>query len=203
MNRLIEPRVMVMGADAATELDIRVDRLEALFQETSFVPTRPHLDPGPAFDHLVRRVNLRKCAPGTRVRVHLASEPMTPMLQSTAATAVKMFSERRAQELRATVRAMRHAGRRALFLSLCLLVTAVAFSLTLTHFKPLPAPYNDLFGEALVVAGWVLLWRPMELLFYEWIEPWRDARNYERLAELPLELLADDMSLAPRTTRAV
>jgi len=194
---------MVMRGHAATEPGIRVDRLDALFQETSFVPTRPHLDPGPALEHLMRRVDLRKMAPGTAVRIHLASEPVTPMLQSTAATAVKVFSERRAQELRATVRAMRQAGRRALFLSLCLLGAAVTLSLLLTHFKPLPAPYNDLFGEALVVAGWVLLWRPMELLFYEWIQPWRDARNYERLAQLPLELVADDLSLASRTTRAV
>ena len=192
-----------MGAPTASELGIRVDRLDALFQETSFAPTRPHLDPGPALDHLMRRVDLRRMAPGTPVRIHLASEQVTPMLQSTAAAAVKVFSERRAQELRATVRAMRRAGRRALFLSLCFLATAVTLSLTLTHFEPLPAPYNDLFGEALVVAGWVLLWRPMELLFYEWIEPWRDARNYERLAQLPLELVQDDRSLASRTTRAV
>ena len=192
-----------MGAHTAAELGIRVDRLDALFQETSFVPTRPHLDPGPALDHLMRRVDLRRMVPGTPVRIHLASEQVTPMLQSTAAVAVKVFSERRAQELRATVRAMRRAGRRALFLSLCFLVAGVTLSLTLTYFTPLPAPYNDLFGEALVVAGWVLLWRPMELLFYEWIEPWRDARNYERLAQLPLELVQDDRSLASRTTRAV
>ena len=194
---------MAMGTHTATELGIRVDRLDALFQETSFVPARPHLDPGPALDHLMRRADLRKMAPGTPVRIHLASEPVTPMLQSTAATAVRVFSERRAQELRATVRAMRHAGRRALLMALGFLAVAVTLSLTLTHFKPLPAPYNDLFGEALVVAGWVLLWRPMELLFYEWIEPWRDARNYERLAEVPLELVPDDRSLASRTTRAV
>jgi len=191
------------STDASTELEIRVDRIDALFQETSFSLARPDLDPGPALDHLMRRVDLRNRPSSAPVRVHLASEPVTPMLQSAAAAAVKTFSERRAQELRARVRGMRQAGRRALFIAVCFLATAVTISLTLTHFTPLPAPYNDLFSEALVVAGWVILWRPMELLFYEWIEPWRDARNYERLAELPLELVPDDRSLRSRATRAV
>jgi len=60
-----------------------------------------------------------------------------------------------------------------------------------TFYDALPAPYNELVSDAFVIAGWVLLWRPLELLFYEWIEPWRDAKDFERLAELPLELRAD------------
>jgi len=178
---------------APSELSVRVDRLDALFQETPFMTARPDLDPGPALDHLVRRVDfgLRRVTRNTTVRVHLSSEPVTADLQWTAARAVTAYCLRRARESRAAVRSIRRSGWRAMFLASILLAVAMSVSLTLTHFEPLPAPYNELVSDAFVIAGWVLLWRPLELLFYEWIEPWRDAKDFERLAELPLELRAD------------
>jgi|GEM_PF-766738 len=175
-------------------LCVRVDRLEALFQETRFAPARPELDPGPALDHLVRRAEFRKLGRGTPLRVYLASEPVTAELRSIAENAVRTYCIRRAQESRATVRAIRSAGQRTMVLALCLMAAAMSASVALTHFEPLPAVYNELFSEAFVIAGWVILWRPLELLLYEWITPWRDAMDYEWLAERPVELLADDGS---------
>src|SRR5262245_16769893 len=122
-----------MTEATSTELDIRVDRLDALFQKISFLPARPDLDPGPALDHLMRRVDVRSVARGTPVRVHLASETLTPATRSIAANAVKTFCQRRAQEERRTVRTIRRAGRRALLFALCFLVAAVTASVTLTY----------------------------------------------------------------------
>jgi hypothetical protein len=172
-------------------LNLRVDRLDALFQETAFIPARPDLDPGPALAHLLRRFDLRDVLRATTLRVHLGSDHVTAETSAVASTAIRTFCRQRALENRSAVRAIRRAGRRAMCLALALLALAMGASLALTHFEPFPEIYNDLLSEAFVVAGWVVLWRPLELLFYEWYEPWRDAKGYERLAELSLELLTD------------
>lgn len=179
-----------MSGRAHEELILHIDRLDALFQETAFTADRPHLDPGPALDHLVSRAetDLRHVAPGTAVRVHLYSEPVTAERQATATVAVEAYCRRRAAESRATVRAIRRSGRRAFVLAMGLMTLTMSVSLALTHFEPLAEPYNELISDAFVIAGWVLLWRPLELLIYEWIPPWREARDFERLAELPIEL---------------
>src|SRR5262245_49267631 len=90
--------------DLQAELNIRVDRLDAPFEATRFVPARPDLDPGRALDHLVRRIDVgvRRVTHGTTVRVHLSSEPVTAELQSTAVAAVGAYCRRRADECRAT-----------------------------------------------------------------------------------------------------
>jgi hypothetical protein len=182
-------------ASAERPLSIRVARLEALFTETQFVLALPELDPGPALDHLVRRLGDEKFVYGS-LRVCLVSEPASTDLQAVAATAIRAYCRTRAEENRATVRAVRRNGRRAMLVALCLTAVALGISVALARFELLPGLYNKLIGDALVIAGWVVLWRPMELLFYEWIEPWRAARDYERLAQLPFELCSISLARA-------
>ena len=43
--------------------------------------------------------------------------------------------------------------------------------------------WNSLLREGLAVAGWVAMWRPMELFLYEWWPIRREVRTFQRLAE--------------------
>ena len=65
-----------MSATTETQLSIRVARVDALFGETPFMPALPDLDPGPALDHLVRRLGDGKFAHRS-LRVSLVSESVT------------------------------------------------------------------------------------------------------------------------------
>jgi hypothetical protein len=42
--------------------------------------------------------------------------------------------------------------------------------------------FVDLFQEGLTVAGWVAMWRPMEVFLYEWWPIRAELRNFDRLA---------------------
>ena len=43
--------------------------------------------------------------------------------------------------------------------------------------------YVSLFREGLAVAGWVAMWRPMEIFLYEWWPVRRELRTFQRLAD--------------------
>ena len=50
------------------------------------------------------------------------------------------------------------------------------------------AVVSDLLHEGLLIVGWVAMWRPLEILLYDWWPLMRDAQLYERIASMPVEL---------------
>jgi len=47
---------------------------------------------------------------------------------------------------------------------------------------------DRVFSEGFLIMGWVAMWRPLEILLYEWWPVLGDARLYARLAALPVEI---------------
>lgn len=43
--------------------------------------------------------------------------------------------------------------------------------------------------ESLTIAGWVAMWRPMEIYLYDWWPLQRRGRIYEKLGQMPVELI--------------
>jgi hypothetical protein len=42
--------------------------------------------------------------------------------------------------------------------------------------------------EGLLIAGWVVIWRPVELLLYDWIPVRRERRVMQRLLAMPIDV---------------
>lgn len=47
---------------------------------------------------------------------------------------------------------------------------------------------DRIFSKGFLIIGWVAMWRPLEILLYEWWPVLSDARLYGRLASLPVEV---------------
>jgi hypothetical protein len=71
-------------------------------------------------------------------------------------------------------------GRISLAIGLTALVTLTATSRLITTDGD---AWRSLVREGLAVAGWVAMWRPMELFLYEWWPIRRELRTFQRLAE--------------------
>jgi hypothetical protein len=50
-------------------------------------------------------------------------------------------------------------------------------------------------SEGLIILGWISLWRPTEMLAYEWVPLVRKRRLYERLAALQVAVRSDVVSV--------
>ncbi|RZL02580.1 MAG: hypothetical protein EOO89_29080 [Pedobacter sp.] len=89
------------------------------------------------------------------------------------------FRYRREQSQKEYKRTLRY-GWRILFIALGLL--AVIFSLTELTLHLVPDSKVVLFiRESFIIFGWVALWRPMELLLYDWYPIKTDINLYARL----------------------
>lgn len=97
-----------------------------------------------------------------------------------------------ARILRSTqqIRLTRRLGLRTLAWSLLMLGMALTLSWGLQAEAVLgPAgPLRMVLAEALLIAGWVMIWRPVELLFCEPMKPAYERRLLRRLRDLPLSV---------------
>jgi hypothetical protein len=93
------------------------------------------------------------------------------------------FAYRRDQESR-RLRLLFRDGRIALliglsFLFCCVLLRELAFSFGNDS-------ASDIFGEGMLIIGWVAMWRPLEIFLYEWVPIRRRCRILAKLAEMPV-----------------
>jgi hypothetical protein len=74
-----------------------------------------------------------------------------------------------------------------LFVLACMVISAVVGKITL-----LPELVRGLVSEGFVIAGWVALWVPMELLLYDWWPVSRDRKLYRLIAEMKYTIEASE-----------
>lgn len=98
-----------------------------------------------------------------------------------ALAAMAAYQQKRLSEQLATVRREGlHTLRKGMvFMVLCMAISAATVNATF-----LPELMRDLVSEGFVIAGWVALWHPMELLLYEWWPVRRDRKLYHLIADM-------------------
>ena len=94
------------------------------------------------------------------------------------------------QRALATRRRLRHLlsiGRKSLLIGLIFLAAAIATGdLVASRF-----PQSGIAGiirESFAIGGWVAMWRPLEIFLYDWWPIRSEARNFDRLALMPVRI---------------
>jgi hypothetical protein len=102
-------------------------------------------------------------------------------------TGIGQFFERRGAAERRALRELFRRGRISLVIGLAVLGTfgglAQALSAT-TH----SGGFAGLLRESLIIGGWVAMWRPLEIFLYDWWPIRAQAKRYDRLAAMPIDI---------------
>ena len=120
------------------------------------------------------------------LRIHLDQWPLedpTEMITE----AVHNYFEYRAKLNHMEFKRLMEQGRDSLvigllFLSACLLLSKMLLGDN-------PSTWAGVARESLTIAGWVSMWRPMEIYLYDWWPVRRRGRVYAKLSEMPLEVV--------------
>jgi hypothetical protein len=118
------------------------------------------------------------------------AEPSTPVRQ-----AVHEFFGRRAATTERELRALFRRGRTSLVIGL-LFLTACVLAANMLGDRVHDGQLASVLREGLTVAGWVAMWRPMEIFLYNWWPLAADRRLYEALARMPVEVRVPPPRLA-------
>lgn len=120
-------------------------------------------------------------------RLHLPSDQAAREPQRTVQEAVQRYFAYRCDLARLEVRRTLQQGRASLllgglFLAVCMLLRAVLQNLG-------ESGWLGVAEEGLLIVGWVAMWRPVELLLYDWWDPLRRRRVYANLAGMKVEVV--------------
>ena len=97
------------------------------------------------------------------------------------------FAYRKNKSLKQLSRTLK-LGWKGLLVAIVFLSILVSFTLIIISQIP-EGSLSVIFREILIILGWVALWRPADLLLYEWRPFKRDANLFERLERCKVEVI--------------
>jgi hypothetical protein len=166
------------------KIEISLNRPSQLFN--SFDPSPFHerdLDQD-AEDYIVGSAEEISRHHPLRLVIHLPADQVPePGALNLADSVHNFFAYREAHERR-QLRLLFREGRIALAIGLTFLFCCVALREVMFSFKHNAA--SDIFGEGLLIIGWVAMWRPLEIFLYEWVPIRRRCQILGTLATIPV-----------------
>ncbi|MBM3548667.1 MAG: hypothetical protein FJX54_17105 [Alphaproteobacteria bacterium] len=168
-------------------IELRLQTLDQLFNVFDPSPFhRKDLD-GDAENYIVGA--LRELGPRpARLVLHLPREVAVAEDASHVGEAIRNYFAYQTQITARDLRLELRRGRDSLAIGLLFLAGCQLLRQVLLSFGE--GPVQTVLGEGLLIAGWVALWRPIEIYLYEWWPYRRRLQVYRRLAEI-------DVAIAP------
>jgi hypothetical protein len=177
-------------------IEVHVGELNQLYNAMDPAPFRERdLDPN-AEEFIVGWAReLREDRPLALV-VHLDREPGTEEAATNLKGAVRVFFADRATVTRQRLRLLLRNGRISLVIGLVFLAASVLVGDLLAGALQ-EGRFAGVVRESLLIGGWVAMWRPLEVFLYDWWPVRREARLFDRLANMPVRMVQDG---TPATT---
>ena len=101
--------------------------------------------------------------------------------------ALRNYFSHRAQISNLGFRRLLKRGRASLIIGLLFLAACLA---TIKTFLPNEVgTWASVLRESLTIAGWVAMWRPMQICLYDWWPLRRRTQLYEKLSHIPVEVV--------------
>lgn len=101
--------------------------------------------------------------------------------------AVHNYFAYRAKINRMEFRRLMKQGRTSLLIGLVFLAACLLTSEMLL--APIASAWTGFLKESLTIAGWVAMWRPMQIYLYDWWPVLRHGRIYAKLSKMPVEVI--------------
>ena len=118
--------------------------------------------------------------------IHVNQIPAQRDAQHLVESAVHHYFAYRAKLKMLELRHLLKVGRTSLLIGLVFLGTCLLTSELLRRQEP--RSLLMVARQGLIIAGWVAMWRPMEIFLYEWWPLLRKGRLYQKLSRMHVEM---------------
>ncbi|MEO6834879.1 MAG: hypothetical protein ABI231_03115 [Candidatus Tumulicola sp.] len=165
-----------MHSPTPAEMTVRPSELHDLFRDREF---DPFVDPGDALWSIAQVPQLYEVTRnfvGVALRVVLPANEVSPQTQECVERALDRYCSHKIVEARFKMAAWRRGAWTAFFWSIVFFGISLLLTAGVQQAPFLSEPIRTLVSETLVIAGWVIMWQPMDTL----IEGWLPIRAQER-----------------------
>lgn len=168
-------------------IEVRVAELKQLFNAMDPSPFRERdLDPS-AEEFIVGWAREAPRDAPLALLVGLDRPAGLPQEPAELRDAIHDYFRYRARVTRQRLRMLFRRGRTSLLIGMVALVVATLIS-DLIGSALRGRHLGEILRESFAIGGWVAMWRPLEVFLYDWWPIVTDARLYDRLADMPVQL---------------
>ncbi len=122
-----------------------------------------------------------------KLRIYLDQWPAGEDPKELIRTAIHNHFAHSAQITDLEFKRLLRQGRTTLFIGLLFLASCLLLSEILLGHQA--GAWAAVVREGLTIAGWVAMWRPMQIYLYDWWPLLRRSRIYSKLSHMPVELV--------------
>lgn len=182
------------ASEGRARLELHLGEMRQLFNSMDPAPFRERdLDPK-ACDYIVDWAEERSRDQPLALGVYLSRQQPAPGDEALLGAAVREYFRGRAAVKRHELSRLFRMGRLSLVIGLAFLAGANLLARWLGSLIT-DEGSSWLVSESLVIGGWVALWRPMEVFLYDWWPIRADAKLFDRLAAMPVDLRGADTAM--------
>jgi hypothetical protein len=166
-------------------IEVFVDRIEQLFNSMDPSPFHERDLDDDAEEFIVGWAREFPRRDPVSLVVYVNQLPAHGNAEHLLETAVHNYFAYRAKLNRLEFRYLLKQGRTSLIIGLTFLAVCMITSQLLRRQE---GTLSIVIREGLIIAGWVAMWRPMEIFLYEWWPLRRKGRLYQKLSRMHVEI---------------
>lgn len=130
--------------------------------------------------------------------IHLDREPELPDACKTVTDSIHHYFAYRAKLNWLEFKRLMKQGQTSLLIGLLFLGACLIGVEFLRYHQP--GTFLAFVRESLTIAGWVAMWRPMEIYLYEWWPLRRKGQIFEKMARMPVHLEVNKRAVGEQNT---
>ncbi|HYL26758.1 MAG TPA: hypothetical protein VEW74_02925 [Candidatus Nitrosotalea sp.] len=173
-----------------TEVTVKVNDVRELFGERKFDPFDDGAETIGSIAQMAQLPHLVSKLRQISVRVLVPAARLTPQTEVQVRRALERYSAHMVGEARRKLAAMRWVGVRAFLVGLVFFGISLAASAAVGRMLAIPEALRTLASESLIVAGWVVIWQPLDTLVQGWWPQWEEERTFRAIGALPVRVEA-------------
>ena len=175
--------------DGRSCIDLNVRHSRQLFDGRDPAPFRERDLDEDVVEYLIEAAQEIPRKQSLKIVVTISEEPEPRLVPDVIVEAVREhFIHERGQIGR---RLGEHVRRGRMFLSIGLAMLVVFLTLAELTVSLPSGPLRDILREGLVITGWVAMWRPLEVLLYDWWPLVDERRQVSRMLEASVSIRYD------------
>lgn len=128
--------------------------------------------------------------------LHLPENQREMKPEETVSNAIKNYFTYRVSLARLELKRLLQQGRMSLIVGLAFLAACMGAREILRSFTEQQG-WMVIIEEGLLIIGWVAMWKPLEILLYDWWPVRRRVRTYENLAKMKVEVRYSTGAIKP------
>lgn len=176
------------GRPEGPRVEVRLRELRQLFDSMDPSPFRERDLAPAAEDYIVESIKELPTRASCALVLHVDQPQADPDEESAVEGAIRTHFARRAGLLRRDLRLLLRRGFVSLAIGLTFLVTLLAIA-QLARRLTVAGAVSRIVEESLLIAGWVAMWRPLEIFLYDWWPILGELRIRERLAGVTVRIV--------------